>query len=50
MYARHSTYVSIGRKVQHQGVGQEGNVPPPARSVKLKIIYGLKMSKTSFFC
>ena len=32
---------------QRQGVGVGGNVHPPARSVKLKVIYGLKMSKTS---
>ena len=33
----------------NQGWVREGNVPPPTQSAKLKIIYGLKMSNTSFF-
>ena len=40
-------YMSIGRKVQHQGVDTEGEVPPPMRRAKLMIICGLRMSKTS---
>ena len=42
-------YVMLHECSTPRGGCRRGDVPPPAQSMRLKVIYGLKMSKTSGF-